>query len=91
MSYSIFGHLRKLYQKGRSPDAAEEYLLVEHNRRDFEFLRDHGYIENKHQAYLRLDTIPTGANLLNEIKLTPAGEFYVELRENLERFQAPLL
>jgi hypothetical protein len=43
---------------------------------DIRFLRDHGYIE-----FVEIRGLPDGADLVSAVKLTPVGNFYVELRE----------
>ncbi len=83
MSFHIYKHLRELYYKS-SGGPSEEYLYQDYHERDFYFLRDHGYIESKTPSFLHIKSFQRGQNLLDVVKLTRAGEFYVQLREEVE-------
>lgn len=85
MSFHIYAHLKAMYDKSKSGNPYEEYLYEAYNQPDIFFLRDHGYIESKSHDFLRVEYLQPKQNLLPKIRLTPAGIFYVELRERLER------
>jgi hypothetical protein len=85
MSFHIYAHLKEIYYKNKSGNIHEEYLYEDYHQRDIYFLRDHGYIESKSSDFLRVEHLYARQNLLQVIRLTPAGVFYVELREKLER------
>jgi len=82
MSWYIFDLLSKLYHRNRS---GEEYLFRNNDAmpRDLRFLRDHGYVEHINIADLR-----DGENLVGRIRLTPVGNFLVEVREQLQAQQS---
>jgi predicted nucleotide-binding protein len=81
MAYYIFYHLKGIYHAQRN---RSEYLF----RKDFEqalrYLRDAGYIESVH-----IGGLADGENLVDKIKLTPVGNFYVETREDYEKGGQP--
>jgi hypothetical protein len=82
MSSYIFDLLAKLYHGNRHGD---EYLFRddESMKRDLRYLRDHGYLEHFYMGDLY-----DGENLIGQIRLTPMGNFLVELREQLHRRSA---
>jgi hypothetical protein len=82
MSHLIFQHLAGIYHANKT---GGEYLFqgnLEAFSRDLRFLRDHGYFHHFGVGELR-----DKQNLASSLRLTPAGNFYVELREELERQQ----
>jgi hypothetical protein len=84
-SQHIFKHLSELYHRKISK---EEYLFRNNPdfKRDLFYLRDNGYIEsNVPGQYLNIDGLQDGQNLIEVIKLTPIGNFLVEIREQMER------
>lgn len=83
MATPIFEHLVALYHR---PITGEPYHYVRNEffKRDLYFLRDHGYIESTRPQILEIEGLQDGADLLKEVKLTPAGKFLVELRESME-------
>jgi hypothetical protein len=78
MSYFIFEHLKQIHHRSRE---GGEYLFRNNDafKRDLRFLRDHGYFE-----HFNVGDLFEGQNLVGHLKLTPVGNFYVELREALE-------
>ncbi|HKR51194.1 MAG TPA: hypothetical protein VJT72_16735 [Pseudonocardiaceae bacterium] len=82
MSWYVFTMLSQLYHRSRS---GEEYLFRDNDAmpRDLRFLRDHGYLEHFNIAELR-----DSENLIGKVRLTPIGNFFVELREQLQAQQA---
>lgn len=79
VSWYIFDLLSKLYHRNRE---GGEYLFRENDdamMRDLRFLRDHGYLEHFQIADLR-----DKQDLVGTLKLTPVGNFLVELREQLQ-------
>jgi hypothetical protein len=78
MSYFIFDLLAKLYHRSRD---GGEYLFRDNEemKRDLRFLRDHGYLE-----HFNIGGLSDGENLVGQIRLTPVGNFLVELREQLQ-------
>ena len=82
MSHLIFQHLQGIYHSSRS---GGEYLFqgdLEAFRRDLRYLRDNGYLHHFHVRELH-----QGQNLAEVLRLTPVAEFYVDLREKLERVE----
>jgi hypothetical protein len=78
MASYIFQHLKGIYYATRS---GGEYLYKKSEaEQHLRYLRDAGYIGSVHVGGLA-----DGENLVNKIKLTPAGNFYVEIREEYER------
>jgi hypothetical protein len=77
MSWFIFDLLSKLYHRNRE---GGEYLFRNKGtmHRDFRFLRDHGYLE-----HFNIGDLHDGENLVGRIKLTPVGNYFVEVREQL--------
>jgi hypothetical protein len=75
MSGYIFELLARLYHGNRD---GGEYLFRDDEamKRDLRYLRDHGYLEHFYIGYLN-----DGENLIGKIRLTPVGNFLVELRE----------
>jgi hypothetical protein len=78
MAGYIFDHLSKLYHGNRD---GGEYLFRDDEamKWDLRYLRDHGYLEHFHIRSLR-----DGENLIGQLRLTPMGNFLVELREQLQ-------
>ena len=79
MASYIFKHLQYVYHGQRKdPGWPEEYLFRKNPpfEHDLRFLRDHGYIE-----FMEIGTMNDGENLVRSMKLTPVGNFYVDLRE----------
>jgi hypothetical protein len=76
LSWYLFKMLATFYHLERSE--AGEYLFRDDDRmrQDLRFLRDHGYLEHFTIAELR-----DGENLVGKIRLTPVGNYLVELRE----------
>jgi hypothetical protein len=76
LSWYLFKMLATFYHLERSE--AGEYLFRDDDRMryDLRFLRDHGYLEHFTIAELR-----DGENLVGKIRLTPVGNYLVELRE----------
>ena len=83
MAEYIFKHLRYIYfgQKKKQGYPAE-YLYRKNDsfEHDMRFLRDHGYIE-----FLHVGGLADGVNLIDVVKLTPVGAFYVKLRASSEQ------
>jgi hypothetical protein len=82
MSFLIFQRLSGIHRAARQ---GGEYLFqgdLEAFRRDLRFLRDHGYLHHFH-----VNELQDGQNLASSLRLTPAGTFYVEFREEFERQQ----
>jgi predicted nucleotide-binding protein len=79
MGFYIFRHLKEIYHRQRD---GTEYLYRKNGNfeRELRYLRDGGYIE-----MVDIDAIPDRQNLIGVVRLTPVGNFYVELRENYER------
>lgn len=80
MSFLIFQHLSGIYHGAKR---GESYLFqgdLEAFRRDLRFLRDHGYFHHFH-----VNEVHDKQDLAATLKLTPAGVFYVELREAFEQ------
>lgn len=79
MGFYIFRHLKGIYHAQRNN---EEYLYRKNGNfeRELRYLRDVGYIESVH-----IGGLGDGENLVDKIKLTPAGNFYVEIREQYEK------
>lgn len=79
MAEYIFKHLKRIYH-GQKKDAGSspEYLFRKNPNfeHDLKFLLEHGYIE-----FLDISKLADKVNLVDVIKLTPVGSFYVELRE----------
>jgi hypothetical protein len=88
MSFHIYKHIQELHKKSQMP--GEMYLYRRYHKQDMYFLRDHGYIEKKTDGseqdnFLRIGSlVPEQTNLLDVVKLTPAGTLYFELRELFE-------
>jgi hypothetical protein len=76
MSWYIFKTLQQLYHRGGT---GEEYLYRANMEPNLRFLRDHGYLEQ-----FILGGMPDGENLIGKVKLTPVGEYFVQLREEME-------
>jgi hypothetical protein len=76
MSHYIFEHLSQLYRRNRN---GGEYLYhpgaMDH---DLQFLIDNGYLQ-----IFNIGELKDRDNLVGRIKLTPVGNFLVELREQL--------
>jgi hypothetical protein len=82
MSHLIFQHLAGIHYAVKN---GAEYLFqgdLEAFRRDLRFLRDHGYLHHFSARELQ-----DRQNLAASLRLTQAGIFYVELREEFERQQ----
>jgi hypothetical protein len=78
MSGYLFNLLSQLYHRAR--DGGEyRFTNDESMIRDLRYLRDHGYLEH---FYIR--QLPEGTNLAGQLKLTPVGNYFVEVREALE-------
>jgi hypothetical protein len=78
MASYIFRHLKGIYHAKQS---GYEYLYRKTESEQYlRYLRDAGYIESVH-----IGGLADGENLVNKIKLTPAGNFYVEIREEYEK------
>jgi hypothetical protein len=81
MSWYIFTMLAQLYHRNTT---GQEYLYRDGDMaRDLRFLRDHGYLEHFNIAGLH-----DGENLVEKVRLTPIGNFLVELREQMQARQA---
>jgi len=92
MASHIYEHMRNFYYKSRDKSEYQEYLYKKNEEfeRDMFYLRDHGFIESIHENdYLSVKNLKNNCNLLSEIKLTPVGVYYLELREELEKGKAP--
>ncbi|OPY86346.1 MAG: hypothetical protein A4E72_01687 [Syntrophus sp. PtaU1.Bin208] len=75
LSYYLYDYLKRLYLKKEFKfDITKPYLLPR-----LILLRDLGYLEMFHEH-----NIHPGDNLNQKLKLTPAGEYFVELREKKE-------
>ncbi len=86
MSFHIYKPLKALYRKGLTGNPSEEYLYQKYHEQDFYFLRDHGYIESRTpDVFLKIDSFQDQQNLFPVVRLTKAGEDYVQLREELEK------
>lgn len=82
MSWYVFTMLSQLYHRSRS---GEEYLFRNNDAmpRDLRFLRDHGHLE-----HFNISALNDGDNLIGTVRLTPIGNYLVELREQLQAQQA---
>ncbi|MDM4019338.1 hypothetical protein [Roseiconus lacunae] len=80
MSYWIFELLSGLYHQTQD---GGEYLFRDDGTmdKDLRFLRDRGYLTLDFQV----GSLQNGQNLVGVVKLTPAGNHFVELREKFER------
>jgi len=87
MSASIFDHLRALYHRKRH---GEEYLYRNNPpfQREMYYLRDNGYIRPVRESFIDFGSHLDGRDLVQELDLTPIGNFYVEERERLESASA---
>ncbi len=86
MSQPIYEKLRALYYRKR--DGGEYIYQGEYedtNRREFFFLRDHGYLASARGGYFVPGEHMIGKDLVPEVELTPIGNFYVEQRQMLEK------
>jgi hypothetical protein len=79
MAGFIYEHMKNIYFAKREGKP----LIYEHigqtAKRELQFLMDNGYIR-----HVKLDELRSGDDLAQKIKLTPAGVWYVELREEME-------
>ncbi|MGD0338870.1 MAG: nucleotide-binding protein [Bacteroidota bacterium] len=86
MSEPIFKKLQDLYLKKRY---GGEYIYQsqyeEINRREFYYLRDHGYLALEGGGFFDPGPDLIGQDLVRLVNLTPIGNFFVEQREKLER------
>ena len=86
MSQPIYEKLRAIYYSKQNDG---EYIYQgeyeDTNRREFFFLRDHGFLASAKGGYFVPCEHWIGKNLVPEIELTPIGNFYVQEREKLER------
>lgn len=79
MAEYIFKHLKRIYHGQRKDAGASREYPFRKNpnfEHDLRFLLEHGYIE-----FLDISKLADKVNLVDEVKLTPVGSFYVELRE----------
>lgn len=79
MAGFIYGHLQTLYFAKRNQKPMIYDHIGQTVRREIQFLTDNGYIKHVSQDELRAET-----DLSQRLDLTPAGEWYVELREAME-------
>jgi hypothetical protein len=82
MGEHIYRHLRALHDFERNiPGHVPEYKFWKYGPmwQEIRFLVDHGYIE-----LLNPDDLPDQADLTRIVRLTPVGNYYVELREEAE-------
>ena len=79
MAFYIFRHLEGIYDGKRKRG---EYLFRKNGNfeRELRYLRDAGYIE-----WISISGLVEGQNLVNALELTPAGNFFVEVRREYER------
>lgn len=76
MSEAIYCHLRKIYKKEQLIYSNEDWM-----RAQMYYLSDNGYIQSINDSNLSFGHSMNGQDLCSHLKLTPAGEFLVELRE----------
>ncbi len=82
MGEHVYRHLRALHDFERNvPGHVPEYKFWKHGPmwQEIRFLVDHGYIE-----LLNPDDLNDQADLTRIVRLTPVGNYYVELREEAE-------
>jgi hypothetical protein len=79
MSGYIYGHLQKLCLSRRAAKSLIYKRIDETVRAEFQFLIDHGYIR-----HIDVKSLQSDENLAARLEPTPAGEWYVDLREQLE-------
>jgi len=82
MGEHVYRHLRALHDFERNvPGHVPEYKFWKNGpmRQEMRFLVDHGYIE-----LLNPDDLNDQADLTRIVRLTPVGNYYVELREEAE-------
>lgn len=87
MSQPTFAKLQHLYWCKR--EKRGEYIYredyEEDTRREFLFLRDHGFIALADGGYFSPGPHLIGRDIVPLLELTPIGRFYVERREDLQR------
>ena len=85
MSQPIYEKLRTIYYAKR--DGRGEYIYrkeyEEINRREFLFLRDHGFLAKAGGGYFDPGPDLIDKDIVPQVELTPIGNFYVEQREAL--------
>lgn len=84
MSGFIYGKLQQIYYAQKEQRPLVYAHIGQTVRREMRFLTDSGYIED-----LKIDELKDGDDLAAKVRLTPAGEWYVELRERLEGHATP--
>ncbi|MEX1231540.1 MAG: hypothetical protein WEB58_14930 [Planctomycetaceae bacterium] len=84
MAFFLFERLKGLHYARRNHT---EYIFQKTDDfiKDLRYLRDHGYIE-----ILGIAQLNDGQDIAQIVKLTPIGEFYVQLREKYESHTGPL-
>ena len=78
MAFFLFERLKGLYYARKSNG---EYLFHKTDDfiKDLRYLRDNGYIE-----IIGIGQLHDGQDIAQVVKLTPIGEYYVDLREEYE-------
>jgi hypothetical protein len=75
----MYGHLQHVLYAQRDKSALTYDRVDDHLRRELLFLADNGYIE-----HMNFWELTTEDDLAQKIKLTPAGQWLVQLREERE-------
>lgn len=86
MSSFIFKHLSNIYHRKNSKQK-QEYLYHDNEamRREMYYLSDNGFIEPTNNSQpLGFDRSLDGKDLVEIVKLTPIGNFLVELRDDIK-------
>jgi hypothetical protein len=76
ISWYLFKMLADFYHLARCQGGEYLFRDDERTRHSLRFLRDHGYLE-----HFRIGDLQDGENLMAKIKLTPVGNYLVELRQ----------
>jgi hypothetical protein len=82
MGEHVFRHLKLIYHSQmKHPGSVPDYKFHKYGPmpQEIRFLVDHGYIE-----LLNPDTLDDEQDLTRIVKLTPVGNYYVDLREQSE-------
>lgn len=82
MGEHVFRHLKLIYHSQmKDPGSVPDYKFQAHGpmRQEIRFLVDHGYTE-----LLNTDALEDQQDLTKVVRLTPVGNYYVDLREQSE-------
>jgi len=77
MAFFYFNRLQGLYD---ALSNHTDYIFHKGDAKDFEYLRDNGYIE-----IIGIGQLRDGQDISKTVKLTPIGEYYVRLRREFDR------